>query len=316
MAIPIGVAVAAIAVCLAAAWYASRHPHGGRQRAGAQRALLSAVACAGRLWHEPGRVWHKTRQSARRAGQAVHADVVPADRRPFRTTPRDLLNAIRRDVATDGGGDGAETFITLATGRDVLPARLLASFAAQQGQAMASERSSLFYLASRFTGTPGEAFFAELAGTFRHAGDMLGMFAESLGARKSELRAREPLAGCQAYPAYVAWLSMNASAEDAALALAASLGTWGENLGSLATGLRKHSSFPAVGTADRASAFFDIFAAPAGRLEDQALAVVAEAQDAGRRPVHALQYARLLHGYQSMFWKTLAEQEYVANART
>ncbi|MGH3167494.1 MAG: hypothetical protein ACRDN0_16595 [Trebonia sp.] len=31
-----------------------------------------------------------------------------------------------------------------------------------------------------------------------------------------------------------------------------------------------------------------------------------EAQDAGRRPVHALRYARLLHGYQSMFWHTLA----------
>ncbi|MGH3167493.1 MAG: hypothetical protein ACRDN0_16590 [Trebonia sp.] len=234
----IGVAVAVVVV-LGAGWYFARRREG----------LLAAVAWAGRAWHGPGRLWRGRRRPAR-AAQAVQADVVPADRRPF--TPRDHLNAIRRDIASsaaDNGahnatGTGAEAFTALAAGGDVLSARLLASFAAQRGQAMASERSSLFYLASRFTDTAGETFFAELAGTFRQAADMLGAFAESLGAREPELRAREPLAGCHAYPAHVAWLAQNASAEDAALALVVSLGRWGEDFGSLAAALRKHPSFP------------------------------------------------------------------------
>jgi hypothetical protein len=131
---------------------------------------------------------------------------------------------------------------------------------------------------------------------------------EAAGARRAELRASEPLAGCQAYPAYVSWLSLNATAEDAALALAASLGTWGDNFAAMGRGLRENSAFGTFGAGERATAFFDIFGVPGARLENQALPVVQEAQDAGRRPVHALGYARLLTAYQVMFWNALAER--------
>jgi hypothetical protein len=41
----------------------------------------------------------------------------------------------------------------------------------------------------------------------------------------------EPLAGCQAYPAYVAWLALNGSPADVALAFLANLESWGRSHG-------------------------------------------------------------------------------------
>jgi hypothetical protein len=105
----------------------------------------------------------------------------------------------------------------------------------------------------------------------------------------------EPLAGCQAYPAYVAWLALNGSPGDVALAFLANLETWGRSCGRLRDALR-----PGLGP--DAVSFFDFFSTPAPGFRDQALELVASAE-----PGTARQAARLLQAYELSFWDTLAE---------
>ncbi len=330
------VLAAAVAVCvLAAAGYLGRRAVARSARVlagGVQRMLFGVATLAGRVWRlaAAAQAWLGAKARLGRLGRfgglgwlgrfgwlgrlgrgrtgrrlPVRPSDIQSSARPLRNTPRALLNAIRRDIAA---GQEDNKFIALATSGDVLPRRLLVEFAGQQARVMASNQRSLLYLAARFTDTAAGRFFAELAETSRHAADMLGLFVEAAGARRAELRSSEPLAGCQAYPAYVSWLSLNASAEDAALALAASLGTWGDNFAAMGQGLRENPAFRISGAGERATAFFDIFGVPGTHLENLALSVVREAQEAGRKPVHALGYARLLTAYQAMFWNALAER--------
>ena len=52
------------------------------------------------------------------------------------------------------------------------------------------------------------------------------------------LRRHEPLPAAQAYPAYVAWLALNGSRADVALAFLANLAAWGDNCARMAGALR------------------------------------------------------------------------------
>ena len=67
--------------------------------------------------------------------------------------------------------------------------------------------------------------------------DKLRGLAGWLGMTDAELRAHEPHPGAQAYPAFVAWLALNGSRADVALACLANLAAWGENCGKVAAAL-------------------------------------------------------------------------------
>ena len=81
----------------------------------------------------------------------------------------------------------------------------LQAFAGEQRLIIASDRRSFEHLAQRFTDPAAGSHFVVAVGL----GDEY-----------------EPLAGCQAYPAYVAWLALSASAADVALAFLANLESW------------------------------------------------------------------------------------------
>ncbi len=217
-----------------------------------------------------------------------------------RTGPsaRDMLDVIQSDAAAEAGEN---KFVALVTGGHAARERLL-GFAVQQTRLRGSDRRSFLYLASR-SGDPASVFFAGLAETERHALDLLEVFAGALGGRAA-LASGEPLPGCQAYPAYVAWLALNAPPADAVLALTASLATWADPFEAMAGALREN---PGYGLDERACAFFDLIGTPAPQLETEALAVVQGHIDAGRPPVRARVYARLLRAYGRMFWSALAE---------
>jgi TENA/THI-4/PQQC family len=68
--------------------------------------------------------------------------------------------------------------------------------------------------------------------------DRLLGFAVWLGLIEEELRAHHPRPGAQSYPAFVAWLALNGSRADVALAFLANLAAWGENCGRVAEALR------------------------------------------------------------------------------
>ncbi|MER5477670.1 hypothetical protein ABT026_11935 [Streptomyces sp. NPDC002734] len=111
-------------------------------------------------------------------------------------------------------------------------------------------------------------------------------------------------AGCQAYPAFVAWLAINAAPAGTVLALAANFSAWGGYCSRIARGLREH-----YGLDDAACAFFDLFAEPAPAYEESVVAAVQEWVDAGRIDEAAVRrHGRLLRSYEAGFWDALLER--------
>ena len=182
--------------------------------------------------------------------------------------------------------------VELERGR--VPVEALRAFAGEQRAIIASDRKSFQHLAHRFPDRPASEFFRDLAVGEAEALRLLEGFAAAVGLGDDY----EPLAGCQAYPAYVAWLALNGSPADVALAFLANLETWGRSCTRMRDVLR-----PAYG--DDAVAFFDFFAAPPADFEQRALALIATGE-----PSTARRAARLLQAFELLYWDTLADGLY------
>ena len=214
------------------------------------------------------------------------------------SAPLDLLERIRRELAP---AEGANRLVPLvASGR--LPRERLAALAGEEYRIIRSDRRSFLLLAARFPDPPAVDFFTGLAQGESLALAQLLTFASALGMDRSDLEAYEPQPGCQAYPAYVAWLALNGSQGDVALALIANFAAWGSYCAAVAAALRSH-----YGLDDEACGFFDFFATPVPEVEQQALAVAQASVDTGDPPAGARRHARLVQAYELMFWNTLAE---------
>jgi hypothetical protein len=209
-----------------------------------------------------------------------------------------LLEEIRRELATT---DGENRFVDLvAEGR--APREGLGDLACEELLIVPSDKRSFAVLAARFPAPPSGDFFLGLSQGEGIALTHLGAFAAALGLDPPVIAAYEPRAGCQAYPAYVAWLALNGSRSQAAMAVLANLDAWGSYCARMADALRRH-----YGLGDEAVAFFDFFAtAPPGFLE-LGLSVVRSGLDAGEAPEACRRPARLLQSYEALFWNTLAE---------
>ena len=208
------------------------------------------------------------------------------------------LETVRRELAP---AEGANRLVTLvADGR--LPLERLAALAGEEYRIIRSDRRSFLVLAARFPDPPAVDFFVGLAqGETLALGRLLDL-AAALGMDEAALEDYEPLPGCQAYPAYVAWLALNGSEADVALALVANFAAWGGYCGAVAEGLRRHYQLD-----DRAIGFFDFFATPVPEVEAQASAVAAAGLEGGEPPASARRHARLVQAYELLFWNTLAE---------
>jgi thiaminase len=183
-----------------------------------------------------------------------------------------------------------------------VPDERLRALAGEQHAIVSSDSRSFAQLAARFpSGLAGE-FFLGMAEGEGVALDKLRGLVAWVGLTEDELRAYEPHPGAQAYPAFVAWLALNGSRADVALAFVANLAAWGENCGKVAAALRE--SYRA---GDDAVAFFDFFASSPEDFESRALAVLQEGLTAGDSPVLARRATRLLQAYELSFWDALAE---------
>lgn len=183
--------------------------------------------------------------------------------------------------------------------------RALAALALEQCRVIPADRRSFLHLAARSAdaGLPAcAAFFTSLAEGEAVALHRLGPLLAACGVDAERAAAYVPTAGCQAYPAYVAWLALNAEPADAVLALTANFAAWGGYCGALAEALRGRYGF-----SDEACGFFDFFAGPAPDLDRATLAALQEGIDLERlTPATALRQGRLLQDYEEMFWGTLA----------
>jgi len=183
-------------------------------------------------------------------------------------------------------------------GTGTAPVETLATLALEQHRVIPADRRAFLHLAQRETTTPEAAdFFEFLAEGEAMAGERLIAFAEACGVDEARLRTYEPLAGCQAYPAYVAWLALNAEPTDVVAALTSNFAEWGGYCATIAGALRSRYGFT-----DEACGFFDFFAEPSPELDEKA----ASAVRAGRGNDELVRgYTRLLKHYEASFWNTL-----------
>jgi len=110
----------------------------------------------------------------------------------------------------------------------------------------------------------------------------------------------EPAPGAQAYSAYLAWLCLYGSAAEVAAALSVNFAAWGANCGRMAQALRQH-----YGWQEDDVRFFTQFATAPSDVSPQALAVIEAGLHQGVEAQRMVRAARLLQGYELMFWDTV-----------
>jgi hypothetical protein len=213
-------------------------------------------------------------------------------------TAEELLADIRAAATADPGDN---PFVAAVAHRRA-PLAAIAALAAEERVTIASDRRSFLILAGRADEPDAVEFFTALAQGENLVLPTVAPLAAAAGMDAAALAAYEPRAGCQAYGAFVAWLALNADPAAVALALVANFAAWGGYCATLATGLREQYGFT-----DEACAFLDFFATPSPELEAQALRAAQAALDDGRPPADACRHGRLLHEYETTFWRTLAE---------
>ncbi|MER6084430.1 transcriptional regulator [Streptomyces sp. NPDC001833] len=213
-------------------------------------------------------------------------------------TAAEVLKKTRSELAPDAN---ANPLVPLVAGGRA-SRETLAVLALEQHRVIPADRRAFLHLAQRAVEEPAAAgFFTMLAEGEERAAERLGAFTEACAVDDERRQAYEPLPGCQAYPAYISWLALNADPTDAVLAVTANFATWGTYCATIAHALREHYGFT-----DEACAFFDFFAAPAPALDEQAEAAVQAGLESGRLDEKRVYtYGRLLQAYEEMFWTSL-----------
>lgn len=213
------------------------------------------------------------------------------------STARELLDSVHAELAPRD----AENRLAPLIAEGAAPRSVFAAIAAEELHIVPSDWRSLHTLAARCDTQASRSFFSGLASGEEAALAKLTPLAEATGLDDDAAKAYEPRAGCQAYPAYFAWLALNGRPAEVAVALTANFGAWGTYCAQIAAGMREHYGFD-----DDACGFFDFFATPLP--DDQAVAVVQEGLDTGTLDRDAARrYARLFQSYELMFWNTLAD---------
>ena len=173
-------------------------------------------------------------------------------------------------------------------------------FAGEQYHIIRSDLRSVALLVNRFGATASGAFFQAVLGGEAAALEALKVFARAVGMDDARLESYEPAPGALAYSAFMAWLALYGSDAEVAAGFLVNFAAWGASCGRMSRALRA-----AYGLTDRETAFFDLFATPPAEFEARAIAVVDGGLARGADPRLVRRAARLLQGYEKMYWDTL-----------
>jgi thiaminase len=165
-----------------------------------------------------------------------------------------------------------------------------------------SDRRSLAFLASRFPSPPAGDLFLTMAQAEGEALRLLLEFAGALGLGEQDLRAYEPMARAQSYPAYLAQTALSGTSSGMALALLANVAESGGNYARAADALRSRYGF-----SEDALGHFRFFADTPQSVLDQAAATVTAGIAGGESPQDAVRTARMVNAYEILFWESLAD---------
>lgn len=178
----------------------------------------------------------------------------------------------------------------------------LSEFAGQQRHIIRNDLRSVELAVSRAEAGSAREFLSGMLEGERAALSALMPFGRALGLSPEQLDAAEPLPGAFAYCAYVNWLAGNGTSAEFAGAFLVNLAAWGANCGRVSRALQAN-----YGLAREDVAFFDLFASAPPGFEERGLQVVEEGLEKGTDPRLVRRAARMLQGYELMFWDTMWE---------
>ncbi len=206
-----------------------------------------------------------------------------------------LVEEIRADLAPVRDQLLSHAYVS-AVEEGLIQLEQLRPFACEQFAIVSSDLRGVAHLVSRFGGD----FFLEVLAGERDALEALGTFATALHLSRRDLEEYEPLPGAHAYAAYMSWLASYASEAEVAAAYLVNFAAWGENCARMSRALTERYGL----TPDQVR-FFDLFAEPAGNFEAGALDLIAAGLERGVPERRVRRAARLLQGYELLYWDTL-----------
>lgn len=214
---------------------------------------------------------------------------------------RQLLGEARKAIATTEERIRRHPYLDALEARQVEKGKL-ALFAGQQVHIIESDLRSVALIVSRAESQGARDFLSGMLQGERAALTALGAFGQALGLSPEQLHAEEPLPGAFAYSAYVNWLATFGTAAEFVGAFLVNLEAWGGNCGRISRALQE-----GYGLSKQDVTFFDLFAGTPPGFEEQGLAVVEEGLGQGADPVRIRRAARLLQGFELLYWDTMWE---------
>jgi thiaminase len=186
----------------------------------------------------------------------------------------------------------------LEEGRLTLPQ--LRYFVGEQSHIIPSDLRSIALLISRCATPTSQQFCRAILDGEAVALEALEPLATAIGMTPADRDTYEPALGTQAYSAYLAWLCLYGSEAEVVAALSVNFAAWGANCGRIAQALRQR-----YGLQEAAVQFFTQFAAAPPDISPPALMVIAAGLRQGVEARRIARAARMLQGYELMFWDTL-----------
>lgn len=214
---------------------------------------------------------------------------------------RHLLDEARKAIASTEERIRCHPYLEALEARRVEKGKL-ALFAGQQCHIIESDLRSVALIVSRAESQGARDFLSGMLQGERAALEALGPFGQALGLSPEQLHAVEPLPGAFAYSAYVTWLATYGTSAEFVGAFLVNLEAWGENCGRISRALQ--TGYRLSG---KDVAFFDLFAGAPSGFEEQGLALVEEGLGQGADPVRIRRAARLLQGFELLYWDTMWE---------
>lgn len=181
-----------------------------------------------------------------------------------------------------------------------IAAARLRCFVGEQSHIIPGDLRSIALLISRCEQSAGQQFFRDVLQGEAAALDALEALAAAVGMSPTVCAAYEPAPGGQAYSAYLAYLCLYGTDAEVTAALSVNFAAWGANCGRMAQALCER-----YGMQEADLRFFTQFAAAPPDVSPQALAIISAGLQRGVEPRRIVRAARMLQGYELLFWDTI-----------
>ena len=217
----------------------------------------------------------------------------------MQTRALDFLNIIRRKMSEDNKKIADHRFLKNVED-GILNLTKIRLFATQQYYIVNYDLRSLAKMLVKSTSKNEADFFYMLVTGDKEAFEKLLVLCSELGLTEDDMTSSKILPRAVAYTHYLSWLAEYATAGEQAIALTVNLPVWGNACGRLGKALKDRYSIKNTG-------FFELFFSPFNTVD--AIAVRIMDRYLNQYSLHMERCARLIQGYELMFWDSIYEDE-------